>query len=502
MILTGLILGLCALPALAQLTLNRPLAEPVPYAFDSGLQNNAELSARVVAETTVRIDTAAWLRVYFGDVQLASGSFLRITSELDGEVQELDAEALALWQDSTAYFNGDTVRVEIVAAPNSRGNRLVIDRVAWEAAAVPIGGCGICGPDDRLPSFSNHAARLFPAGCSATVYNTQSCMVTAGHCISGGMVLQFNVPVSNANCSVNHPPIVDQFPALAFQFSNAGVGADWGAMTMGTNNLGEKPFDRYGLLMPLASTPPQTSDSLTIWGYGVDSECVRSQVQQTSDGSVTGSSGLFFNHTVDATFGNSGSSVVRNGNEVLGIATHCPCPNVATRIDHPSFVAARASVCPSNVPQEATLVSASTIIGTPVSVDVSALADSDGDHFEVDSVLGGPRENTLTLVTLQSPAPAVTGMAVRVEVGPSVVSPVFMIVQIRNQDTGIFEGISFSVVSETVDSVVNIGSVSNPNAYIDGSGLVEIRIGQTARAPQIPGGFTKLIDHLQLTVLE
>ena len=135
-------------------------------------------------------------------------------------------------------------------------------------------------------------------------------------------------------------------------------------------------------------------------------------------------------------------------------------------------------------------------------MDVAALADSDDDHFEVDSVLGGPRENTLTLVTLQSPAPAVSALAVRVEVGPSVVSPVFMIIQIRNQDSGIFEGISFSVVSETVDSVINIGSVSNPNAYIDGTGKVELRIGQTARAPQIPGGFTKLIDHVQLTVFE
>lgn len=502
MMLIGLALGLCSVPALAQLTLNRPLPEPTPYAFDSGIQVNADLSSKVVAETIVRIDTAAWMRIYFGDVELGAGSFLRITSELDGEVQELDAAALDMWQNSTAYFNGDTLRVEIVAGPNTRGNRLVIDSVAWEASAVPVGGCGICGPDDRVLSNSNHAARLFPAGCSATVYNTQSCVVTAGHCVSGGMVLQFNVPVSNSNCSLNQPPIADQFPAATFQFSNGGVGNDWGALTMGTNNLGEKPFERYGVLMPLASTPPAGGNALTIWGYGVDEECIKNQAQQTSDGAISSTSALFFNHTVDATFGNSGSSVVRNGTEVVGIATHCPCPNVATRIDHPAFVAARQAVCPSNVPQAATLLSANVIAGTPIAVNLASLAASDDDYVQVDSVLGGPRENTLTEVTIQSPLASVSGMTVRVEYGAAIVSPLFYSVQIRNQDTGAFQGLNFGIVSTTTDTVVDIDTVDNPNAYIDGTGKIQLRVAETARSPQAPDGFIQLIDHVQVTVFE
>ncbi len=54
----------------------------------------------------------------------------------------------------------------------------------------------------------------------------------------------------------------------------------------------------------------------------------------------------YFRHNVDATFGNSGSGIIRNG-EILGIVTHCPCPTWATRVDHAGFAAAREQLCPT-----------------------------------------------------------------------------------------------------------------------------------------------------------
>ena len=36
--------------------------------------------------------------------------------------------------------------------------------------------------------------------------------------------------------------------------------------------------------------------------------------------------------------------------EILGIATHCPCPNYATRIDHNAFTNARNQLCPAPPP--------------------------------------------------------------------------------------------------------------------------------------------------------
>ena len=359
-VLVAILVGIVVTPNFAQLTLDNPLTDPVPYQVVSDFLDNPFPEARSLHEEVLLIEDAAWLRVYFGEaLVLGQGSFLRITSELDGEVQVLDAEALGLWRNSSAYFNGDTLRVELIGGPRTQGNRLAIDRLAWEAQSnVPIGTCGICGPDDRVASDEDFAARLLPAGCSSTVYNSQSCLVSAGHCVSGGMLVQFKVPLSNSNCSLNHPPVSDQFPIVTFAFTNGGVGNDWSVLVSGTNNLGEKPFERYGAKRPIATAPPSTGQSLTIWGYGIDSQCIFTQAQQTSDGSVTSVGSTFFNHNVDATFGNSGSAVQLNGEEILGIATHCPCPNWATRVDHPSFAAARNDLCPESPPQTATLISA------------------------------------------------------------------------------------------------------------------------------------------------
>ena len=160
------------------------------------------------------------------------------------------------------------------------------------------------------------------------------------------MVIQFRVPNSNGNCSLNHPPVGDQFPITSFLFTNGGVGNDWAVMTSGENFLGERPYDRYGEFRPIATSPPVVGNPLGIWGYGIDNQCVLSQTQQTSNGAVVSVSATLFRHNVDATFGNSGSGIIRNG-EILGIVTHCPCPNWATRVDHAGFANARESLCPT-----------------------------------------------------------------------------------------------------------------------------------------------------------
>ena len=489
-------------PALGQVTLDAPLAEAQAYGFDSGELSNRSPAPRRLHEEVVRIDGAAWMRLYFGDVVLGEGSFLRVTSELDGEVQELDAAALEMWNNSTAYFNGDTVFVELIAGPGTLQNRLVIDEVASAEGAVPIGGCGICGPDDRVSSEEDFAARLLPAGCSATVYNSFSCMVSAGHCISGGMVVQFKVPLSNANCSLNHPPISEQFPVTAFSFTNGGVGNDWSVMTTGTNNQGEQPFDRYGAKKSIATTLPSVGQSLTIWGYGVDSQCIFSQTQQTSGGVVTSVGGTSFNHNVDATFGNSGSSLIRDGQEILGIATHCPCPNWATRIDHPSFSAARENLCPEAVPEAAALLTADVIIGAPISTPLSSLTGSDDIYFTVEAIAAGPRHSTLSEVAAQLPTNDVSDLIIDIEFGMANASPVFYILQVFNDEAGMWESLNFGIAATTQDSLVTSGSLSNPNAYVTGEGVVRVRVGQTARQSQTPAGFTKLIDHVQVLYVD
>ena len=253
-------------------TMDRPTGEVVPYAFET------------LDTGVVRVEGASWLRLYFAEASLSPGSFVRITSVLDNEVQELDAAALARWGNTSAYFNGDAVLVELIGGGEFSRNRLSLAAVAGPAPGQVAGGtgdCGICDADDRVPSGELWACRLLPAGCTASVFDEASCLVSAGHCVQGSMVVQFNVPDSNGDCSINNPPVADQYPILASESVNGGVGNDWAVLVPGANSLGELPFERYGQLRPIASSVPSPGVHATVWGYGVDNTCTTSQTQPT-----------------------------------------------------------------------------------------------------------------------------------------------------------------------------------------------------------------------------
>ncbi|NNM24719.1 MAG: hypothetical protein HKO59_01815 [Phycisphaerales bacterium] len=338
-----------ATPAPAQTPLDRPVGVVRPYALDAGVRSNPADGPAVVFRHDVVVEDAAWLRLHFGRVDLAPGSVVRLTALHDGAVQRLDAAALRQWRNTSAYFNGDTVRVELVAAGGSASNRLVLGHVTMQAgdAGVTDGGlCGICDGDDRTASEQDFAGRLLPSGCSATVWNESSCVVSAGHCAGGADIIQFRVPPSNPDCSLAHPPVEEQFPIVMNISSSSGVGDDWAALRAGNNNLGVTPFERYGVFRPIATATTVVGRAVDVWGYGVDDVCVDSQTQQRSTGFVNGVGATAFTHDADTTFGNSGSSIIID-DAIAGIATHCGCPtNIAMRIDDAAFTAARAETCP------------------------------------------------------------------------------------------------------------------------------------------------------------
>jgi hypothetical protein len=118
------------LPAAAEHGWDRPLPEPVPHPVDSGSRPNDAVHSHVVWSNTVHKENAGWLRLYFGPTELGQGSFLRITSLTDGETQVLDAAELARWSNTSGYFNGDTVLVELVAGPHTQVNR-------WSSSVSP-----------------------------------------------------------------------------------------------------------------------------------------------------------------------------------------------------------------------------------------------------------------------------------------------------------------------------------------------------------------------------
>jgi len=354
-----LALTMAASGAWAQTKLDWPIGEMQPYLLDSGAQANDRNEPALAFEAAIALEGVTSIRLYFSEVQLEPGSFVRMTSMFDGEEQELDAAGLAMWGNTSAYFNGDTVQVELHAGPGTKGNRIVVDQVwtyvpAHEAErGGPCAGdnCGMCGADDRVPSNEFWSGRLMPVGCSATVYNASSCVVSAGHCAGGSLTIQFNTPNSSAGCNPQNPPIADQFPITGQQYNNGGVGNDWSVMTTGTNNLGQKPYQRYGIYMPLSGSPANVGQSCAVWGYGVDNtNPTSSQDQQTSSGTIGFRSSTYYEYSVDVTYGNSGSGLIEGG-ELVGIVTHCSfdCSNIATRHDIAAFVAARDNLCGTDI---------------------------------------------------------------------------------------------------------------------------------------------------------
>ena len=373
--------GLTAVSAaLAQDALPAPAGgTPVDARIDSGFVfSEGRDAGTVIFETHVHEPGAAWVRLRFEDVQLAGAassdthSVLRLTSLLDGAVQELDPIELVQWQNSSAYFNGDTVLIEIVARGASGINSLRMSEfIAGPDAGVPAEvQRSICGSvDDRVLSNDPRAARLAPIGCTAwMIDDCNNCFLTAGHCTgNGSQVVQFNVPLSNPNGSWNNPHPDDQYPVDQNSMQSnggQGIGNDWAYFGAFPNsNTGLRPADAQGEVFTLASPPPVSGQQIRITGYGTVSPPVPgtwNSVQKTHVGPFALNSGTRLSYSTDTTGGNSGSPVIlESTGAAIGIHTHAGCnsgggANNGTSILQPDLQNALANplgVCCEGEPQ-------------------------------------------------------------------------------------------------------------------------------------------------------
>ncbi|MCH2133386.1 MAG: S1 family peptidase [Phycisphaerales bacterium] len=314
---------------------------------DSGLLTHTGNRSKIVFTDVINQPEARWIRLYLEGTVLGEGSVLRITSLRDGETQYLDQQDLQQWRRSTAYFNGNTILLELIADPGTT-NRSIVSELAWgdgQRDGDPT--CGYCDEDDRSPYSDNSVCRLLGGTytCTGVIVDEHSHLITAGHCMGdgGALVAQFDVPNSNLDCTMNHPPVEDQFPVVGWLCQYAGPGNDWAAVLLGTNGSQERPYDRYGTYQPMATNVPSAGTAIQAMGYGDDLEqCNLADTLQNALGTITDVYPYRLVFDADVTYGSSGSPLSVPGTDrVVGLATHCPCPNVATRIDHPDFVAAR-----------------------------------------------------------------------------------------------------------------------------------------------------------------
>ena len=323
-------------------------------AMDSGVVVNNNAAPQVVFVTTVTSAGDPWLRLTFDSAVLAGrpgidGSYLKITSAQDGAVQILNGQGIRDWNYTSAYFNGDSVIVELIAYPGTGENHVAMSELwAGDPNFVLIDPESICGPtDDRTLSSDKRNARLLPVGCSAWLFNDAAkCFGTAGHCISTGTsnaVVQFNVPLSSASGQVVNPPPQDQYPVDQPSIQTTGsLGAGNDAAYFGTkvnSNTGKTAFEAQGdayILDPVS--PAVTAGAqIRITGYGTVSAPVSptwNQVQKTHVGpyfSKTVSGAVFrLQYQTDTTGGNSGSPVIYEPTgHVIGVHGHAGCSTTA-----------------------------------------------------------------------------------------------------------------------------------------------------------------------------
>ena len=370
--------------------------QPVPFdrreiLLDSGLvhgradargSKEKKVDSHVVYSQDLTVPGTTWLRLYFdpattlGKHKGGLSTRLKITSLADGATQLHSAESLRQWRHSSAYFNGDTVRIELLADPDP-GSDAEPSRVRireLDAGRPPFGSAGksICGAlDDRTLSDDERIARVMPEGCTAwLIHDDQTCFLSAGHCEGSGFdVVQFNVPLSEADGTVNHPGPEHQYPVdpASIQFSNQGIGDDFlyfGTFANGQTQL--TPFEAQGRAFVLG-TPPVAADGqiLRISGYGsVDgtqgTPQTWNQAQHTHDGPLTVVSPDSLRYQIDTTGGDSGAPVIAlPSGEVIGIHSHAGCSetggaNHGTSITLPALQSALANptgICADGVPK-------------------------------------------------------------------------------------------------------------------------------------------------------
>jgi len=309
---------------------------PIPshkqsYKLESGTLENVTSQITVPFRKIVRASKAPWLQLHFDGHNLGNQSYITITSIKDGGQQRLDSKTIREWQNSTAIFNGDAVELKLHIAPGDENIFVHIKEITvgdW-VGDRPIQET-LCAADDRTGSGNAGVARI-NNGCTGWSISNGG-FLTAGHCVGGMTIIEFNVPPSLCDGTIVASAPNDQYAIRRItDFANNGQGDDWAIFSCFPNpNTRLFPAQAYGAFFRMSLNPnPATVE---IAGYGVDNTprgCrlgrnAQNQTQQTNAGTFLGQTGTSIEYTVDTEPGNSGSPVI-DLNVTIGIHTHGGC---------------------------------------------------------------------------------------------------------------------------------------------------------------------------------
>jgi V8-like Glu-specific endopeptidase len=350
------------------------------YEFESESYNgNGTLGSNPIEIPigVIELHDIPWMQLHFSKVNLGNESYIIIKSLYDDKWQKLDAISINQWNNYSAFFNGSAVEITLFLAQTDRKVYIKIDEIVvgeWYQGVLPESQCG--PTDDRIASNQPATGRLMSIGCTAWIIPNGK-FVSAGHCLDGssGNIMEFQVPPSLPNGTVQHPGPEDQYSVdLSSKiYTDGGIGNDWGVFEVFPNSItGLMPKEAQNAYWPLVQD--LGPDSIRITGYGVDTGA-DNQTQQTHVGPNAASSGTTMRYVTDTEGGNSGSPVIDAlTNNAVGVHTHGGCNssggnNNGTSTFHTAFWAAvdqGAGGCPVEVPSNPNPINGQT--GIPLNL--------------------------------------------------------------------------------------------------------------------------------------
>ncbi len=314
--------------------------------IDSGYVENTGGEPAVVYSTTVQVSGAHAIFLIFqqallsGDEEQGTGSYLVLTSVLDDGVQTMHASHVAQWLNRSAFFNGDSLDIELVAYPGTGLNRIVFEPTAGGAGSPGSSAC-----IDRRPlSHDPRVARILNlngyAYCTAFIIDDAChCLLTAGHCAGGLHAIEFNIPLSDDAGRIVHPAPSDQYVVdRSSKQTKTGDEAhgDWcyfGCFPNSTTGL--TPFEAQEAYFSIARTPiPVTGQTIRVTGYAQTSPPTpnnRNRALKTATGpyeyySVSDPEAPKIGAEIHSSIGNSGSPALNlDACEVIGIIGGAGC---------------------------------------------------------------------------------------------------------------------------------------------------------------------------------
>lgn len=340
-------------------------SQTVSYQLFSGIQGNETKESVIAFSDLLQVKDAPWIRLHFSDWHFGNNSYLTITSMQDADQQRLDTKSMTNYRNSSVFFNGDTVKVDLHVAPGDQKVFFSINSItAGKSDDGDLVILSICSGDSRVASTDKAVGRILSQRLST---DDQICtgwiasngaLLTAGHCANDLMdIIQFNVPPSDCYGNIGQPLARDQYPIDPASITSVNdgtfaVGQDWAVFSCLPNSeTGLLPIQGQNSFYRLSLPQDNSISFVRVTGYGRDytpAGCgdffnERNYAQQTDFGEfieevVEGSNDVYITYRADTEGGGSGSPVIQFGtNRAIGIHEDGGCTASGGANDGTSF---------------------------------------------------------------------------------------------------------------------------------------------------------------------